>query len=399
MQTHVVVTDLAGNGLARIAQYEALEVVDPMCDSRTARLTISIYDPAAALLAPLSRGLKVIYGDALIFNGLIVSPTTDYAAGTVDVIAHDPTLKLKQHYHRYGDIVVDDGYPIDGLGMRRLVESTIPMEPQLERGIIGSHILWGVDETYHQAPRGEENTEPPWAGTPSMWRHIKRGDNVWTSLQNVQQTLVGPDFRFRPVDADHPGVQGIPPPGFMVEFDTYDLLQTDRTEEVLFQHGFGTDNAEQVTHEPDGASVRNYMVVVYPGGERARTDDKHRALAHDEASWRAIGIYMGWESSGQDDGAEVLAEKAKAYVRAYTDPPNFFTVTPRIDAPGVPRYAHDYFVGDLIRVQARKGYREVDLTGRVMSATVRQEDPAGNTRVELECVPPLDPIVGEGEEN
>lgn len=395
MQLKLAVTALDGTGLGVLTQFEGLEVLDPLCDSRTARVRVSIYDSVVRHLAPLSRGLKVAYGDALIFNGIVVQVSTDYAAGTVDIIAHDPTLKLKQHYHRYGDIVVDAGYPIDGIGMRRLIESTIPMEPQLDRDIPGNHILWGHDDTFHQAPRGENNSD----GTPSLWRQIKRGDNVWTSLQNVQQTLIGPDFRFRPVDADHPGVQGVPPPGFMVEFDTYERLMTDRTDSVLFQHGFGTDNAEGVVHEPDGASVRNYMVVVYPGGERARTDADHRALAHDEASWRSIGIYMGWESSGQNDGAEILLDKARAYVRAYTNPPDFFTVLPRIDAPGVPRYAHDYFVGDLIRVQARKGYREVNLLGRITSATVRQEDAAGNARVEVECVPPIDPTVGDGDES
>jgi hypothetical protein len=396
MQLHAVVTDLAGAGLARLANYTDLEVVDPLNDARTARMKVSLYDPAVALLKPLSRGLKIVYGDALIFNGIQVSLSFDYAAGTAEIIAHDPTIKLKQGYHRYGDEVVDKGYPIDGIGMRMLIESSIPIEPQLDRAIPGNHILWGDDDTYRQAPKGTNNTEPPFAGDPAQWRRIIRGDNIWDTLRNVQQTLIGPDFRFRPVDADHPGVQGIPPPGFMVEFDTYTKLETDRTEQVVFQHNFGTDNAENVVHEPDGSSTRNYMVVVYPGGERAPTDDAHRALAHNGASWLEIGIYQGWESSTQQDTAEILLAKAEAYVRAYAVPPNFFTVTPRIDAANVPQYARDYFVGDLIRAQARKGYREVDLLGRILSATVRQEDSAGNTRVELECVPPIDPDLDEG---
>jgi hypothetical protein len=73
VQTHVVITDLAGNGLAHVADYTDLEAVDPLNDARTARLKVSLYDPAAALLKPLARGLKVLYGDALIFNGIQVS--------------------------------------------------------------------------------------------------------------------------------------------------------------------------------------------------------------------------------------------------------------------------------------------------------------------------------------
>jgi hypothetical protein len=118
MQLHVVVTDLAGQRARPSGDYTDLEVVDPLNDARTARLKVSLYDPAVALLKPLARGLKIVYGDALIFNGIQVSLSFDYAAGTVEIIAHDPTIKLKQGYHRYGDEVVDKGYPIDGIGMR-----------------------------------------------------------------------------------------------------------------------------------------------------------------------------------------------------------------------------------------------------------------------------------------
>jgi hypothetical protein len=386
----VAITNLDGDTVARINQYSELEVIDPLCDSRTARVTISIYDHAAAEAQPLSRGLKIAYGDVLIFNGIIVQPSIDFAAGTVTIAAHDPTLKLKHHYHRYGDIVVDYGYPVDGTGMRMLIESSIPIEPQLDRDIPGNHILWGYDSSTPQGPK--PTTSPPQSGD-GVWRRVERGTNVWESLTNTQQTLLGPDFRFRPVDTEHPGVQGVPPSGFMVEFDTADKLGTDRHDSVIFQHNFGQDNAENVNHEPDGDSTRNYWVQVYPGGERNRDDTARRALVHDGDSWDAYGIYGGWESSGQHDSPQVLREKARAWVKAYATPPDFFTVTPRIDRPGVPLYGHDYFVGDVITAQAKRGYRGLNLVGRVLQATIRQVDAAGNTRVELDCAPSLDPLI------
>jgi hypothetical protein len=95
----------------------------------------------------------------------------------------------------------------------------------------------------------------------------------------------------------------------------------------------------------------------------------------------------------------VLQQKANAWVKAYSYPPDFVQVMPRIDRDGVPRYSHDFWVGDLVTVRARKGYRTFAGVGRVISATVRQSDAAGNTQAALEVVPHItdDPVAGGDE--
>jgi hypothetical protein len=380
----IELTNLAGTGIDPIRQYTGLEVSDPLNDSRTTRLSVPIDDTSGVLAVPLLHGLKVSFGEALVFRGIVLNRVVNYAAGTVDIFAHDPTIKLKHHYHRYGDYAVDFGYPLDGRGMRILVESATPIETQLDRGVPGAHILWGEDTTFQQGPR--PTTDPP-EESDGIWRRVERGANVWESVINLQQATIGPDFRFRPVDDEHPGINGTPDPYFMVELDTADKLGEDRSNEVRFEHAFGWDNAEEITVETDGDAVRNHWVAVMPGGERFRGDPKRKAQYHNEESWDKYGIYSGWESVGQMDDHNVIVEKAKAWVAAYAEPPDFVTVVPRRDGAGVPQYGRDYFVGDLVQARAKRGLHFLDMTVRIIGVTLRQDDASGNTRAELDCAP------------
>ena len=399
MQLHAAITDIWGNRVCSIWQYRDLEVIEPLCDTRTAKLVISLSDPAVAHVLPVKRLLKVTYGPFLIFWGHIVRPSFNYDENTCEVNAHDPTFKLKHHYHRYGDIVVDYGYPMDGTGMRQLIESSVPIEPQLDRDIPGNGIAWGVDTAYVQAAKGENNTEPPFDGHESIWKRAERGANVWETITNMREAVGAPEFRFRPVDAEHPGPYGAQPAGFFCEMDTAVRMEEDKTSVVQYEYGFGRMTADNVVEEPDGDVMRNYWVQVYPGGERSRDDEARKALFHDEASWVEYGIMGGWESSGQPDTQKSLAAKAEAWVRAYKIPPTFVTVTPAIDRPGVPVYMQDFECGDRITVRAKKGFRSLNMQARVIRVTVRQVDPVGNTRSELECVPIIALTAEEGGED
>jgi hypothetical protein len=395
MQLKVKVVDIWGNPIGRIQQFHNLEVVDQLNDSRTAKFVMSMYDPYAKLIQPLKHLVSITYGPSLIFIGHIGRPVFDYDNGTVQIAAHDPTIKLKNHFHRWGDIVVDIGYPLDGHGYRRMVESATPMETQVDRGIPGAGILWGVNDATNQGPRP---THDPPLDSEGLWRRCVRGSNVWGMLQDAAQVVGAPDFRFRPVDNEHQGVTGEVPPGFFCEFDTSDRIGDDTAYRIVFDHNFGRRNAQNIIHEPDGFSVRNYWVSVYPGGERSSTDSARRALYHSESSWMEYGIMMGWESSGQPDSQKLLAAKAKAWVQAYSVPPNFFRVIPNIDGNNVPVYGQDYFTGDSLTARAKKGVCTFEATGRIIQTTIKQVDASGNTKVELDCVPAVGVELEEGEQ-
>ena len=379
-------TPIAGGAIYHTTDGGGLEVTDPINDSRTAQLTLSAYDRAARAARPLDRVLSVTYGDHLLFKGYILQVSTDFAAGTVQVAAHDPTIKLKHHYHRFGDLAVEAGYRVDGKGMRVLIESSLEPIAESESGIPPNGILWGHNSATHR---------------PTVIRSVKRGTNVWESVVNLSKLELGPDFRFRPVDKYHLGVYpaGILPSGFMVELDTSDQLGTDKSGEIIFEHGLGEDNAENVTHDPDGDLVRNHFTQVYPGGQRNRADDLRRAEAFANGSIHDYGLMEGYESSGQADTQALLKEKARTWVRAYARPPDFFTVEPRIrgssGSDSTPTYPRDIKVGDYIRARARKGERDFDSIGRVTRAQVNSIDQAGNARLQLECVPLIDDEIGD----
>jgi hypothetical protein len=395
VQLEATICDVWGAPMAGAVIYHTkegggLEVTEPLNDSRTARLTLDANDHACRHARPLDRVLSVTYGPYLIFKGPILQVATDYQAGTVSIAAHDATIRLKHHYHRRGDAAVERGYPVSGHGMHVLVESATPTQSQLARGVPPSGILWGWNSSTPQGPRPANFAQPqPGDG---IWRKIEPGTNVWESVLNLSQALIGPDFRFRPVDNEHPGKRepGEIPPGFYCQLDNQDRLGEDRSQTVIFEHGLGADNAENLIHEPDGDIVRNWWRQVFPGGERGRADDHRRAVAQHNASMNKYGLMQGWESSGQRDSKAVLRLKAQAWVQAYHEPPEFFTVVPRIDSgANVPTFRSDYNVGDTITARARNGYREVELEGRIISAVIASVDQAANARVTLECVPTI----------
>lgn len=401
MQLKARITDLYDNLLVTADKHQGIEVVWPQNDTRTAKVTLSVYQDACREVRPLDRLIKITYGPYLIFKGYIVNPVWNAQNRTVEVNCVDATLKLKHHFHRYGDYAVDMGYPIDGRGMRILIESSVPIEGQLDRGIPGNGIWWGVDSTTHQGARPTANSDSLDA---ALWGTAVRGTNVWESITNMGQVLTAPDFDFDPIDEEHPPTYKDPStesgyvPGFLAQLHTADKMQNDRTEKVFFQFGFGTNSAEGFTYEPDGDAVRNYAVEVNPGGERFRGDPKNKGTYHSEESWAQYGIYGNWESAKAKYTRAGLQSRAAQWVRAYAYPPEFFTVDPRPDDPTIPQFIQDYRVGDRIRAGARVGFLRQSMTGRIVSATIKQRDLGGGANVSLECVPDVDHTLATGDD-
>ena len=249
--------------------------------------------------APSTASYSIEYGPYLLFKGYVVNPVWNAGARTVQINAHDATLKLKHHYHRYGDEPVDTGYPDDGVGFRMLLASSQPGPEQLARGVIGNGIVDGHDDVPEQGPKPDkDDADDP--GAP-LWGKANRGKNVWESLdRHSPRSAVGFDFDFNPIDQAHPADLGpARRRASLADLHTHPNVGDDRTDTVQFHYGFGADNAEDFTYEPDGGVVRNYWVEVNPDGERHQADDRNKALVHDEASWLQYGIYQGWESAGQ----------------------------------------------------------------------------------------------------
>lgn len=397
MQLEALITDRHGEPLTRLLQFVDLSVEEAINDATRARLTISIWDHACSYISPGDTMLKVQYEGILIFWGIIMIPTTRFGGEIVEVNAMCPgALAAMRNYLRWGDVAVDYGYTLDGKGMRVLMEACAPsVEQQIDQGVLPAGYILGNNDT--TSAHDKEVAAGLEAG--DLRRKAKRGTNVWEAVTNMSQVVGGPDFRFRPFDTGFAG--------YYVKFDTFDSIGQDRTEEVVFQHNFGLLNAADIEHSPDFAAVRNYFVQVNPGGPRSR-GDANKGTARDLASWQKYGIMQGWESSGQKDTKKVLKAKASAWVQNYSAPPEYFTVTPgadesigatdAIEVPFVlPILYRDYGLGDIITVQAKKGYREIDVQGRIVGHRVEQFGAEGDTRAVLTCVPNINTTLTEGE--
>lgn len=376
------ITDRDGVELATLPQELTNRVEIPLNDARLGGADLSLYHPAVAHVSPLDRMLKTWWGDTLVFWGPVLTPqlVADEASATAiaTINAHDPSLAWKKNYHRFGDQAVELGYPVDGIGMWICAQSAIPSYSQRSRGIPHPGWMLGLETSDRQIPKPDD-IENPESGD-GIWAQARRGDRVWESIQAITTAVIGPDYDLRPIDAQQPGALREWAPGFFCEWNVYSERLVDRTDEVVFTRGWGTDNCSRAEVIIDGDAVVNYAVSVPPGGEKERTDTR-KALVHDEASWQAIGIYQSWYADGSEKvSAAYLEEVAKATVGAYTLPPKGVTLTLRDTAP---QYLSNFTVGDLVRVVVRQGYFEVDLPMRVMKVTLEDDGKAGRTLVDV----------------
>lgn len=232
------------------------------------------------------------------------------------------------------------------------------------------------------------------AAGDALYVQVTRGQLAWDVWQTMISAASGFDFELNPIDAAHPGVGGWAP-GALVELNTSPRQGVDRSQgntagnnPVVFVYG---KDLSGLVVAPDFSQVKNYAVQVVPGGQTSPTDTGAKAGAFDHASWVKYGLMEDWQSVGDqlDPAIEaaVLKDRALAVAMAYGTPPMFFTATCDTDTPGGLVFGVDYFMGDLITVVGKRGYRRAIVTGRIVGVTIAQRDQNGNATVTVLCVP------------
>lgn len=361
MRLGVVFTTRAGSSLGRPITFADWSVEVPLNDSRTGKFTISIFDPVAVHVKPLETFVRFYWGDWIVMNGPILNPVWNGAEGTVEVNCHDPSIWLKNHYLRYGDPAVDDGYSADGEGIWQVLACAFPSDYQIGLGVPVLPIAGGVS----------------WSDATLGSRKADRGANVWEVIQNTTELLPGPDFDLKPVDQQtlDSAFEVSTDQGPVVMFDTYEQLMVDRSRPgqpgaVSFMFGFGLGNLSDYVLSPDGASVRNNQVIVYPGGQTSPVDEEHRGIADNYPSQIKYGEMEGWESGGQRDSKTMLERKAHVFTGLYDEPLENVEATVKPDSAA--RFMRDFYLGDVARFQARRGALQADVRARIMGVTLEQ---------------------------
>jgi hypothetical protein len=441
----LTLTSRTGLPLTRLTQYANADVEIPLSDARTARVDLSVHDPACYHLlekvlpegnlrgltagakrgGPLDTLLKVVYSSPvhrmLVFWGPILTPSWKGSEGTVTLNAIDPTIWIKQCYHRYGDIVVKSkstaglyGYPLNGDGARRLLESVLISQALADEGVQDPGILMSGEDTtinlHYEMVNGKLAIRPGDGGRPTnltkpqvgdaVWRSVDRGTNAWDTLTNLTKTIEGFDFEFQPIDRDFPPPNGPYIDGNFVLFNTYQNQGRDLThggpahprDKLVFHYNFGADNLDDFEYSPDANALRNYYVLTKPGGPASEDDKEAMGTAHNDYSWKRYGIMQGWDANGQaGDTQAILESRAGDVVQAYSYPLDNFVLTPKSDVDVGRYYGQHFVVGDKITGQAKKGYFVTDpMNARIRKVTLSQKNPVGTVVTKVECVPTVE---------
>lgn len=381
-EIEVLITDRQSTISRRMFQYSDLEVDDPLSDARTCRFKCPIYDinslgqSNVQHFIPLERMVKVFYRGYLIFWGQITKPIFNFAEGTVEVNAHDPSLFWKFHHFRTGDDALD-GVRVNGAGLWDLADAANPYfsETGLHPGIVlgqGTNYLLDGESTRREY-------------------RPARGDNVFDAIQTVSEAADGPDWRLIPIDENNDDF-GVWEDGYTHAFQAIQEISRERQDEVVFHYGFGRTNLANFIYEPDGLEVRNRYVA-----ENSRGVIRVGHLYNDGNGHGTLfqGIMEDWQQeSGRGATPEALEAKAQAMVQAYAAPLPVFTIEPMWDqglmgsAASTPwRYPSGYHPGDRIRAVAKAGNMSVDLVGRVIRVTLTQMNAAENVKAQIECIP------------
>lgn len=380
--------DLDGASLGPpLLQTTTGEVTINLSDARTAQnVVVSMFDEASAAIQEGDVVLKAEYGEHLAFQGVIDEPSDDFDAGTVTIAAQDPTLKAQHRNLRYGHASVTaslgglPGVPVDGSGLRTILTD-------MDSGG-GAIPLSGIQTGTDTVPAQPVATDPT-----AVYLQVTRGQLAWDVWQAMTGAASGFDFELNPVDARHPGAAAWVP-GALVELNTMVRQGVDRSfgngvvKPVVFRYGRELSN---LVVAPKFSDTKNYAVQVIPGGQASPTDIGAKAGAFNHASWVRYGLMEDWQAiSDQLDPAieeQVLKDRALAVAMAYGTPPKYFTATAFVDMPGGLLYPRDFGVGDVITAVGKKGFRSVQVDGRIVSVTLGQRDQDGNSLLTVLCVP------------
>lgn len=203
----------------------------------------------------LELALKVYYRSRIVFHGPLSAPRFDYDTGKIELVAHDPSLRLKRAFLNATDIAVTDGITLDGEGLLQLLDSAQNTDAQDALNWPALGIIRGRDTTSDYSDKLTK---------------LQRGDNIWESgIKQLADSIVGPDFVLRPIETDPAelasGTDIWDTGGTIVDAATTDYtLDVTRTGDIgglrlaiYAEHERPRDVRINLIH-PDGTSIRLY---------------------------------------------------------------------------------------------------------------------------------------------
>lgn len=350
-------TVMTAADLVTVEQFSDLDVGHPRSGYKTARVTLSMHDPAVAGLEPYAFALRVLYEDREepVFWGQS-NIIDDYENEVCHLEAQDPSLRMLHHYLRRGDGAINDLPEVDkgtinadSAGMELCIDAAQNIATQDARN--DPSLGLRLQPTRTLAART----------APIV---VERGQECWEVLSDIGRAELGPDFDMEtPAALTH-----------YAELATYNEMGTDRTSatpaapiagEVVFDHGLGADNILGPNVKPGRPTTHAHVLS---------EDAVYRESAANTTASADTGGFIDWVRTGFQVSAgntSVLSEVALARVRNWGTPPKFMDFVLRPDATiehnyGRPTFtrptgtrAPTFYVGDFVTVRAAKGERSL----------------------------------------
>lgn len=362
-------------------------VVRPLSSRRTARLVVSLEEELAHQVEPLKTGLYVEYMGKEYFHGPCLDPVLDGEQGTCEIAAVDASEWAARGFH-HSDF--DRSQEQVQTAWDSIAQRMVDWDPNQQ--VLLARIIKG-----NLVPTGM-----------SRVTHSDTGVATFKTLEDLYQFFDGVEWELEPL---RPGdyydrgdaVQLVwspdgPPAGYRTDrcaawarLNVQQRFGSDKSDDVRFEYKFGLENAQNLTLNPLGSTVRNYE------NARGQADGSVQptGFSRNLDSVRDRGSWEGWDSTSYTDDQTVLAF-ARQQVAGYAKPVEKFKVVPAMEwmeREGEkpygfpPTFGEEYDVGDTISAAAQLGAVKYEVEGRVTQATLTEVDSHANVRVDIECVP------------
>jgi hypothetical protein len=372
MSLQWVLTNLQGVPLAELRDRKGERRVDVGINAiRRAKVGISLEDPAITQVYPLSTRLKVFNDGHIIFNGTVQTPK--FADDTCTINALDPGHQLERSYIQVPAPWGNYGF------VRTNVDQGLILLALVQHPPSGDPAAWAPDAPQHGIVEGVIPV------TIKRDRSYEPGKQIWAAMTELANVIAGPDFELEPLNRTD---------GVVCQLNVYESQGSDRSGEVSFEDGLGSDNA-RITYDPDGLGVTNRFTSL---GQFEGGNAPPYYVSTQPESITSYGTWEGFEGRPDIGTAVTVEEHAQEAAAVGGFPVDFFDIVPRTEwdegqygTP--PRFGppgadwSDFWLGDIVKATVRRGHLNGSIMGRITEGSFVEADDAGNVQVELTASP------------
>lgn len=347
--------DLDGNRLSSLTDRHNARVELGFNRGRTAKVDVSVEDPAAQMVHALRCNLKVWQRQSLIFNGPVLQPVRR-AGNLVEIPAVGPEHRLAFAFvHQLAKFTTQDQSEI-------LVDLIAHADEVLPAGGRSHGIIEG------STPASVDRT-----------RNYPDGKNIWEAILEMSEVQRGPDFEFEPLDRTD---------GIVAAFNTfYPDAGRDLAQIVRFEYAGGYESLDELTLEESGEIVNRATV----GGKARKGKRKDAYIAEHKDSQREFGVFASFEVLSDVKERDTLQDHAERLVKHSAYPMTFIDFVCKPEPPSLalrggedvePTFGNpplcgpddDFWLGDSCTFADYTGGFNDEHVGKITDLTLQEND-------------------------